>query len=72
MFMRPILMGRQLWEKAFGSWAPVEEREREKEREREEPWTPPPTPPPPQSTDMRLEGFMGINLEIVHLGLRTL
>ena len=27
---------------------------------------------PPQTTDIRLEGFVDINLEIVHLGLRTL
>lgn len=68
MFMRPFLTGRQLWEKAFESWAPLEEREREKEGEREEPWN----HPPPQTTDVRLEGFVDINLEMVHLGLRTL
>jgi len=41
------------------------EREREREREKSHGHHPPHTPP--QSTDMRLEGFMDINLEIVHL-----
>lgn len=48
-----------------GSWAPVEEREREKERQREKSHG---HHLPPQTTDIRLEGFVDINLEIVHLG----
>ena len=39
--MRPFLMGRQLWEKTFESWAPLEEREREREREKSHGHQPP-------------------------------
>ena len=61
------IMGKGIW--ILGSCRGEREGERERERRAMDTTT---HPPPPQSTDMRLEGFMGINLEIVHLGLRTL
>lgn len=56
----------QLWEKAFGSWAPLEEEGKEREREREEPWK---HSPYKRHRAWRIHGYKSV---YTNLGLRKL